>query len=414
MRVCLNFKNNKMINSTQPYSQLLSSSSKGTIIYYNQYIITNSNIYKNIIISEKQQSLNIHLIHNPDLDVFDILYKYKNPILVFGSNPYIHITRKLKNYIHTSDINQVMDVMINYDNLVKIILIFRSSIGIICKSLKQYFKIIPHNYVNMYNNNNNNEIVNIPITTNTTNTNIITTTHTISDKVDIVDKPESPKVITEDLGKIFEMSICLLYEIEYDGSYKYSIPEATIIKNKLNKLRDIFPHKLKHIAKNGNKYDFESVDDVNIHLSAKTTKKDGKVCPQVIGQPSKKKFCEFFEIDINYSLDQIKEYIINNVIRLLDIYTLNTFDCPIIYYNQNTNLLLFVKLKEPINWNNYEIKFSHNVKNKQWNESSSIIINDTCTIGEFQIHNHRNCIKFRWIFEKVLNIFKDNFEIVSL
>ena len=221
------------------------------------------------------------------------------------------------------------------------------------------------------------------------------------------------KVLTEDLGKIFEMAICLLYEIEYDGKYKYSLEDATIIKDKLHKLKVEFPFKIKHIAKNGNKYDFVSIDDDKVNLSAKTTKKDAKVCPQVIGQPSKKKFCEFFGIDLLYNLEQIKNYIETNVKTLLEIYALNTFDCPIVYYNKHKNIILFVKLKESINWTNYNISFSHIIKNKKWNESSCIIINGI-TIGEFQIHNHRDCIKFRWSFEKLLNLFNDNFEIVDL
>ena len=221
------------------------------------------------------------------------------------------------------------------------------------------------------------------------------------------------KVLTEDLGKIFEMAICLLYEIEYDGKYKYSLEEANIIKDKLHKLKVEFPFKMEHTAKNGNKYDFVSIDD-KINLSAKTTKKkDGKVCPQVIGQPTKKKFCEFFGIDLLYNLEQIKNYIKTNVKSLLEMYALNTFDCPIVYYNKPKNMILFVKLKESINWINYNISFSHIIKNKKWNESSSIIINGI-TIGEFQIHNHRDCIKFRWSFEKLLNLFNDNFEIVDL
>ena len=224
----------------------------------------------------------------------------------------------------------------------------------------------------------------------------------------------SPKqIITEDLGKMFEMAICLSYEVEYDGKYKYSIEEANIIKERIYKLKDVFPYKIKHIAKNGNKYDFVSLENEDIHLSAKTTKRDGKVCPQVIGQPSKKKFCEFFRIDLQYNLEQIKEYIQHNVNALLNIYALNTFDCPVVYYNKHKNLLLFIKLKENINWTNCNITFSHVIKNKKWNESSCIIINNN-TIGEFQIHNHRNCIKFRWSFEKMLNLFKDNFEIIYL
>jgi hypothetical protein len=221
------------------------------------------------------------------------------------------------------------------------------------------------------------------------------------------------KVVTEDLGKIFEMAICQLYEIEYDGNYKYSLDEANIIKHKLHKLKEVFPFNIQHIAKNGNKYDFQSIDNNNVYLSAKTTKKDAKVCPQVIGQPSKKKFCEFFGIDPLYSLEQIKNYIETNIKSLLEIYALNTFDCPIVYYNKHKNIILFVKLISNINWANYDVTFSHILKNKKWNESSSIIINGI-TIGECQIHNHRNCIKFRWSFENLLNMFDNNFEIIVL
>ena len=226
-------------------------------------------------------------------------------------------------------------------------------------------------------------------------------------------EPVLKKVVTEDLGKIFEMAICLLYDIPYDGKYKYGLEEAIAVKEKLHKLKTVFPFRLKHIAKNGNKYDFVSIDDDNIHLSAKTTKKDNKVCPQVIGQPSKKKFCEFLGLDLLYSLDQIKNYIETNVKTLLEIYVLNTFDCPVVYYNKHKNAILFITLKESINWTMYDILFSHNVKHKKWNESSCIIINGI-TIGEFQIHNHRDCIKFRWSFEKLLHMFNDNFEIINL
>ena len=222
------------------------------------------------------------------------------------------------------------------------------------------------------------------------------------------------KVLTEDLGKIFEMAICLYYEIDYDGHYKYSLQEAQILKNKLSNLKSVFPYNIKHCAKGGSKYDFECIDDPSIHLSAKTTKKDGKVCPQVIGQPSRKKFCELFDLDVhNVSLDQIKTFIINNIAHMLTVYCMHTFDCPLLYYNNHSNLLAFIVYKEQIDWTNYAIQFSHNIKNKLWNESSSISINGV-TIGEFQVHNNRDCIKFRWCFEKLLAMFGQHFTIVDL
>lgn len=223
-----------------------------------------------------------------------------------------------------------------------------------------------------------------------------------------------PKVLTEDLGKIFEKGVCLLYGIEYDGKYKYSVEEAQKITDRIVKLKDVFPHNIRHSAKNGSQYDFTGAEDEEIRLSAKTTKKDGKVCPQVIGQPSKKKFCDFFGLNPDQNLEQIKQYIEGgNVAQMLAIYFKTTFDCPIVYYNKKKNLLLFVKTLVEIDWSACVIEFSHIKKNKIWGESSTISINNV-TIGEFQVHNHRDCIKFRWAFENLIEMFKNHFEIIVM
>jgi len=75
--------------------------------------------------------------------------------------------------------------------------------------------------------------------------------------------------------------------------------------------------------------------------------------------------------------------------------------------------VLFVTLKTTIDWSNHIVQFIHILKGKSWNESTTIKINNK-TIGEFQIHNHRDCIKFRWAFENLLDIFKDHFDIVRI
>lgn len=239
----------------------------------------------------------------------------------------------------------------------------------------------------------------------------------LPDDVIILDEHEIINSVTvlqtEDLGKKFEMAICLLYNITYEGKYKYSINDASILKNRIIKLLDVFPYQLKHTAKAGSQYDFTCITDDTIKLSAKTTKKDGKVCPQVIGQPSKKKFCEYFGIDNSISLDEIKTYIQTNITNLLSEYFDLTFDCPIIYFNQSTNKLLLIKVNEIIDWTNYNIEFSHIKKGKVWGESSTITINGI-SIGEFQVHNHRDNIKFRWCFEKLIKEFQTNFDITCL
>jgi hypothetical protein len=230
----------------------------------------------------------------------------------------------------------------------------------------------------------------------------------------INETPNKPKVLTEDLGKIFEMSICLLYNIQYDGKYSYSMEDAQKIKIRIAKLLEVFPHSILHTAKSGARYDFTGLEDNSIRLSAKTTKKDGKIAPQVVGQPSKKKFCEFFQLDPgSFDLTQIKIYIEQTVKNLLAVYEEYTFDCPTIYYNKKSDKLLFIRKVKYIPWSQIEVEFSHNKKNKVWNESTTVCV-DGVTIGEFQIHNHRDCIKFRWAFEKLLYEFPDCFEVTEL
>lgn len=228
------------------------------------------------------------------------------------------------------------------------------------------------------------------------------------------------KLLTEDLGKEFEMAICLLYETPYDGKFKYSLQKAEQLKNKIIGLKEIYPHKLIHTAKGGAKYDFTCLDSPEIKLSAKTTKNKGtfKVCPQVIGQPSKKKFCEHFGLENTLTNQEIKEYIQQNIKTLLEQYFENTFDCPIIFYNQGSDVLWFIKNHTKIDWDNCIIEFGHTKKNKEWNESTSIFINGF-SMGEFQVHNHRDNIKFRWNMYNLLYCFHHGlnekyFEIIDL
>jgi hypothetical protein len=98
---------------------------------------------------------------------------------------------------------------------------------------------------------------------------------------------------------------------------------------------------------------------------------------------------------------------------MLSVYFELTFDCPIIYYNKKSDVLQLIKLQENIDWKNYLIEFSHKKKNKPWCESSTISINNL-SIGEFQVHKHRDCIKFRWCFEKLLKYFVKSFTIINL
>lgn len=127
--------------------------------------------------------------------------------------------------------------------------------------------------------------------------------------------------------------MCLKKGIEYNGNFKYSETEALKLKDRLNSFNEVCPYELKHTAKKGYRYDFESIDG-KYKLSCKTNNKYDKVCPQVIGQTTKNKFCEYFKITGNINNTNIKEYILRNHKNMLKEYFKYTFDCDIIYYKK--------------------------------------------------------------------------------
>jgi hypothetical protein len=226
------------------------------------------------------------------------------------------------------------------------------------------------------------------------------------------------RYFSENLGKTFEKAICLLYDTKYYGNTtQYDLLKAQDLMQRTNKLKQIYPT-IKHNHKYTSKYDFIIKDSYDRFLSAKTTKTRGKVCPQVIGQCTKKTFCDYFNI-INTDIANVKIYIQNNIPLLLKNYFDNTFLCPILYYNEKLDKLAIIKRKEEIIWNQYNLEFRHIQYNKQWLGSTTLYIIDEITnknipLGEFQIHNQRDTIKFRWYFENLLNFFSDKFEIEYL
>ena len=222
-------------------------------------------------------------------------------------------------------------------------------------------------------------------------------------------KEDNMVLQTEDTGKIFEMAICLAYDIPYDGKYKYGMEIPEKLKLRLSKLTEIFPMCI-HTARKGSLYDYTCVVDNSIHLSAKSTKKGiGKVAPQVIGQSQPKKFCELIGIEYT-TIPVLKEYIQTEIIKIIPIIVKYTFDCPNIYYIQEKETIRYITLDQPIEWGNYSFKWTCNWEN--WKNSSTLkIIVDEKEISllEFQFHTKsRTNMAIRWFYENFLTIFAAN------
>lgn len=233
-------------------------------------------------------------------------------------------------------------------------------------------------------------------------------------EIEEIVKPEKRKLKTEDTGKIFEMAICMALNIPYDGRYKYSTEEATRIKTKLvnGGFIDICPP-LIHTAKKGARYDFTSISDPAIHLSAKTTKKGGgKVAPQVIGQGQPIKLCEVLGI-LFEDVPTLKRYIQENIHTILPVMMEHTFDCPNIFYNAEKDTIQYITFMTPIDWTSYEFIWTCNSEN--WANSSTLKLKDGVALLEVQFHTKsRTNMAIRWYYTNFLQTFKDHFKIIII
>lgn len=207
--------------------------------------------------------------------------------------------------------------------------------------------------------------------------------------------PSQPTLKTEDLGKTVEYALCLLYGVEYIGNFKYDLDRANKLKERFAGVKDILKIK-DFVGKTNNYSDFILEDGSG--LSVKSNKcKSYKIAPQIIGQTTKNKFKEHFNCD-----DRIKVFIKENLDKALNEYCKYTFEQTLLYYNENNDELYIYKLKNPI-----KIEGAY-FYNEKWRESATIKYKNL-TIGEFQIHNHRNCVKFRFNLDNFMKLFESSF-----
>lgn len=240
---------------------------------------------------------------------------------------------------------------------------------------------------------------------------------------------EAPaKLQTEDTGKILEKAICDAYETPFDGPFPYSQEAVDKLTPRLKRLRDdnMFPM-CYHTASKGAQYDFTAVENSSRHLSAKSNKKKGgKVAPQVVGQSHPQKFCQIISNgSVDYTTpENLKKYIQENIATIMPTLWNYTFDSPIVYYVRDTDEIRFITPASvgnegAINWSAFQYSWTRSYD--KWTNSSSLRVHipgkneKEETIMEFQFHTkNRQNMAVRWCIEKVLVLFADYFNIVSL
>jgi hypothetical protein len=220
---------------------------------------------------------------------------------------------------------------------------------------------------------------------------------------------------TEQVGISAEIALADLSGLDIDAAYRARGREELIrhIRPALVSVINLFPGPTAHIAQDQNPVDFEL--EGNKTLSVKSNMRDaGKMAPQNIGQPTAATFWErlphlapkntnFNALTYEESAKIFKETAQSRIVELLAEYWKNLFECDYLihvyevvdkYDNLTTTpqVKVFAKLQSPA-WKESEISFSRTLA--EWNESCTVRYQEI-SIGEFQVHNNRNCFKFRF------------------
>lgn len=225
------------------------------------------------------------------------------------------------------------------------------------------------------------------------------------------------KVTNETLGITTEYAFCKVYNIKNNINEKrVSQYLCDQITPKIELFKEKYPE-LKinqHCGGDNGSVDFKTVNDETISLKTNKSKSGPKMCPQNIGQPTRKKFIEYNNISNNIDDDNLKKYIIENINELSKKYYNNLFCCDhLIWFYKKTDTEFDFKVLKKVNYpfddNNFTFSRYVNdedIKNtkskKKWNEGSTLYYNKK-SIGEFQFHKNRDCIKFRYYIKKLLD-----------
>lgn len=221
----------------------------------------------------------------------------------------------------------------------------------------------------------------------------------------------------ESLGITCEYIICNLYGLDNDLEDRIITRNLDKLTNKFTEFKTQFENEFKQSVIGFNGFQNDSVDffcNNDKTLSVKSNfKKSGKVCPQKIGQPTKKSFLkhmkqvdEFKELDIEPTSTDIKSFIFNNINVLIKQYYKYLFCCDYtlwIYGDKHDTHNYKIIDKQSIIYPFIENKFTFSKTLEQWNEGITLRYNDV-SIGEFQFHNNRDCIKFRFYINKILEL----------
>ena len=219
----------------------------------------------------------------------------------------------------------------------------------------------------------------------------------------------------ETFGMSIENAICNLFNLDKPDHLEKRSNHIIELKSRDVILRAFkyIPKPIKYAGSEKGKFGNQSKSPVDFILDGEKTLSlktniGNKVCPPEIGQPSINTFKKHFaylisDID-NFSAETFKNVVYESIDELMNQYLFYLLDCDYLLWIYKDKLNYNYKILS----NNFKFQFekdkfsfTRNIDN--WNESNTV---KYCgiTIGEFQIHTKRNCLKFRFNMKNLIQI----------
>lgn len=226
------------------------------------------------------------------------------------------------------------------------------------------------------------------------------------------------------IADTFDIEVSPLYRVRGDEDIADSI--SVIIEDVFEQSN--IPLPVEHIAENQNPIDFILGNDQTLSVKS-NQQRLGLVAPQVIGQPTSETYFAFlqdeFGFDVNRELRRLrlsdtyesrayifKCFSMDNICTMLDVYWQYMFHCDhyLHFYNvldrfggltNNPRCIVLRDLPEHVRWDPNLISFTQTVNT--WGECNTLRYN-RISIGQFQVHRNRNCLKFRFNIAGILKL----------
>jgi len=219
---------------------------------------------------------------------------------------------------------------------------------------------------------------------------------------------------TEQLGILVERAMCDIVKIPFNTKRKYDSLPGDVVNDISETVGPVLKKmKLQHVGNLNTTYDFMNSEN-NTTISVKTLMKGNRICPQHIGQCSLNSLSS--KLGKNFDkIETFKNYFMDNKIDMLTNYLVNCFCCDMtIIYKFDKGIVYIIRRRGDIKFTN-ELSLSTSKLLCDWNESNTVYVNELnlnekrLSIGELQIHKNRNCVKFRFNVDTLVEMIKSGY-----